>query len=170
MKCLYCGHEFKSHNPNPKYCSNSCKANGSASVDAHAAAILYGEGLTQKEVAERLGVSQKSVFLALRRIGVQCRRSIKRDQSGKRNSSWRGGKTITRAGYVQIRMPEHPRASSNGYVFEHIVVAEKAFGPLPEGVIVHHKNHIKDDNRPENLEVMSLEDHNRLHNRERLER
>ena len=66
-------------------------------------------------------------------------------------------------GYVLIYLPEHPRAH-NGYVYQHIVEWEKANGqPLPEGWTVHHRNEIKTDNRPENLEAMSRPDHVRHH-------
>lgn len=37
---------------------------------------------------------------------------------------------------------------------EHILVAGRALGkPLPRGAHVHHVNHVRDDNRPENLVV-----------------
>jgi hypothetical protein len=54
-----------------------------------------------------------------------------------------------------VRIPEHPRASrNNGYVFEHILVAEEILGRhLHETETVHHRNGVKDDNRPENLEL-----------------
>lgn len=54
-----------------------------------------------------------------------------------------------------IRFPEHPRAkSNNGYVFEHILVMEDQLGRyLEPEENVHHLNGIKDDNRPENLEL-----------------
>ena len=48
----------------------------------------------------------------------------------------------------------HPRAGKNGYVFEHVVVMEAILGrPLWPEENVHHRNGVRDDNRPENLEL-----------------
>jgi hypothetical protein len=61
-----------------------------------------------------------------------------------------------RDGYARIRMPEHPRADKSGMVLEHIPVLEAVLGrPLDwmAGEQVHHANGVKDDNRPENLEL-----------------
>jgi len=54
-----------------------------------------------------------------------------------------------------VRVPEHPRASANGgYVFEHIVVMEDITGRrLVPDETVHHRNGMKSDNRPVNLEL-----------------
>lgn len=74
--------------------------------------------------------------------------------SGARNPNWRGGRSIHSGGYVKLKMPEHPFADGNGYVLEHIVVAEKSFGRfLPRGAVVHHRNDVGSDNRPDNYVI-----------------
>jgi hypothetical protein len=70
------------------------------------------------------------------------------------NGNWRGGRTRHKAGYTMVRVPDHPRATSGPYVFEHILVAEDLLGRyLHLGETVHHRNGVRDDNRPENLEL-----------------
>lgn len=81
-------------------------------------------------------------------------------KKGKENCNWKGGKHKTPLGYIQINMPEHHRASTNGYVFEHILIWEQTHQkPLPKGWIIHHLNGIRDDNRPQNLVAMPNNKH-----------
>ena len=80
-----------------------------------------------------------------------------------KNANWKGGRVV-RDGYVYLKMPEHHLALQNGYVAEHRVIAEAKTGhPLASDEHVHHISGIRDDNRPENLEVMTVGDHRRLH-------
>lgn len=56
------------------------------------------------------------------------------------------------------------RSKMNGWVAEHRVIGEMIKGsPLTNNEVVHHKNFIKYDNKPENLQVMSSEAHQKLH-------
>lgn len=64
---------------------------------------------------------------------------MKQSRAGVRSPNWKGGVTYTPKGYRCLHRPGHPRAGPNGYVPEHILLAEKAFGkPLPPLAVVHH--------------------------------
>lgn len=70
-----------------------------------------------------------------------------------------------RSGYVYVYAPEHPEANTRGYVYEHRVVAEQSIGRrLLENEVVHHKDEVRSNNNPDNLQVMDKADHARLHN------
>lgn len=67
-------------------------------------------------------------------------------------------------GYVYLRVPGHPRAMKLGYVYEHRFIVELSLGRfLSKGEVVHHKNHIRGDNRPKNLEVTDPSSHAKKH-------
>ena len=57
-------------------------------------------------------------------------------------------------GYVYRMEPDHANAGVNGSMAEHTLVMSQMLGrPLRSGETVHHKNGIRDDNRPDNLEL-----------------
>jgi DNA-binding transcriptional ArsR family regulator len=130
-------------------------------------ALYHGEGLSQLEIAERFGVRQSTVSRHMKRAGIQSRRAVARDQSGSKNNNWRGGRVlharkpskpnIKSSGYWYVWVPSHPNANKAGYVAEHIAVA------APSGIgkdqCVHHINLVKQDNRRENLVVLSRQTH-----------
>lgn len=90
---------------------------------------------------------------------------ITRSDKGDKSCHWKGGRKKTTKGYIMIRYEGHPRASIRGhYVFEHDIVMERYLGKyLEKGEVVHHINGIRDDNRIENLELLSHSDHARHH-------
>ncbi len=83
-----------------------------------------------------------------------------RNKKGKDSHCWRGGRSVIRNGYIEIFSPNHPNARGGKYVREHRLVMEKKLGRyLEQYEQVHHRNGIKDDNRIENLELISLRVH-----------
>lgn len=97
---------------------------------------------------------------------------------GSRNASWKSDRRISRYGYIQLRVPEHPFAPKDGFVFEHRLVAEKYLLTEENSVVidgkrylspkydVHHKDFDRTNNDVNNLVVMLKGDHVRLHAKE----
>ena len=133
--------------------------------------------MTQKEVGEKWGVSQKVIWLALKKCGFASRRAAARNQRRENNQNWKGGRYLMPAtrkdslfltsGYVMIYNPEHKHAQSAGYVYEHILIALEKYEleEIPKGLCVHHIDLRKDNNNPDNLCLMTRKEHAKAHNR-----
>lgn len=81
---------------------------------------------------------------------------------GPAHKLWSNGRS-TGGPYVLVCQPGHPRARPNGYVAEHVLLAEKAVGhALPPGAVVHHFDENKQNNAPGNLVVCPNESYHRL--------
>jgi transposase len=169
--------------------------------------LYQDEGMSQQEIAERLGCSQRTVWRWMERYDIQVR------QTNKPTGPWTdpellhdlyheksmsqyeiaeeldcGQNTVKRwmkrhdieAKTVKNDRVPYFETSKNGYetwetkvedtshhvrVHRLLAVAEYGFEAVADSV-VHHKNNIRWDNRPENIEPMSKMEHRRIHVRE----
>lgn len=119
---------------NKKYCSNSCKNKGQLGLHRG------------KEIQKGQHLSPRTQF----KIGQPC-------------PNFKGGHK-SKTGYFYIWKPNHPSAEKKGYINRSILVIEEKIGRfLTDNERVHHINEIKDDDRPENLEVLTEKEHKSLH-------
>lgn len=93
---------------------------------------------------------------------------------GAEASNWKGGRHLSRGYWMVALSTLHPaeqvlfksmaNRSSQRVIPEHRLVMARALArPLTRDEIVHHKNGVKTDNRPENLEITGNADHKKHH-------
>lgn len=122
---------------------------------------LYELGKTVYEIAEIVGLSPTGVWKRLKKQGVSLR------QPGtKKGNHWavtkRGTEFIGSDGRVWVRGVEstNRRNSKRKAV---IVMETKLGGPIPKGYFVHHVDGNITNDEPDNLELRSIPEHNRIH-------
>lgn len=154
------------------------------------------EGKAMGVIAKEMGIAVGTVYNYLKVNGVQSRKLSDYPFTDKQRAAWRinglskkgsvmsqesklkmsanskkggvGYKKTRTDGYVLIYFPDHPRATAEGCIMEHILVMEALLGRhLNEGECVHHINKIRDDNRKENLKLMTRSEHAAFHMNER---
>jgi hypothetical protein len=75
------------------------------------------------------------------------------------------GKSLKPSGYVEMTTGEHK------FRPEHVVIIEQRLGrKLTSDECVHHIDHCKSNNTPDNLEIMTRSAHSRLHALENISR
>lgn len=156
LRCSRCAEEFEARRSDAKWCSN-CKGRAHKNIE-----LAFEK--RHRHPCPTCGAE-------VARTSVHCRlcgnKSGGTNRSGDKHRDWKGGRSRDRYGYILILVAPEAR-KGHRYRAEHILVWEAAHGPLPKGYIVHHINHIKDDNRLENLEAMPRAQHNHSHGERRI--
>jgi transposase-like protein len=115
-------------------------------------------GESQASIARSIGVCNDTMTHWRRRWGLPPLRARRAKGVSATAFRWRD-----RHGYIQVPTPQGSRRRGSR-VGEHILVAEAALGrELAPGEVVHHINCRRDDNRRENLLVLTRSEHVRLH-------
>lgn len=136
---------------------------------ARADALVVGSTVLTngKPVCRECGSADKVITYKYAKYRGLCRTCAK---GGDRHPNWKGGRQLDKDGYVLISgQRSHPNCDRHGCVREHVLVMERKLGRYLTGderERVHHKNGVKHDNDPENLELNSHSDHAVLHGRE----
>ena len=164
MVCQQCGktvHERMIYKPNgtrglwylPRtYCSAECQAAAKVKMLPERNCLQCGEPLTERIIYRKTGPNAGKVHS--RRIPYKyCSLECTGMAAHLRQKEKARGRFIDKRGYVLLS----PRKGENGYQQpEHRAVMEQMLGrKLEDHETVHHKNGIRHDNRPENLELWS---------------
>lgn len=153
-----------------RYGMSSCEIAPLAKVTARAVILaLKRENVVIRTPTERLTISHSrqsyKEAASKARTGIPCPESVKRTlraRIGEKNHNWRGGVTKDAQGYLCYTAS--PSNGKNAGRHVHRVVAEQSLGrPLEPKEVVHHKDHDKTNNDPDNLQVMTHSEHARYH-------
>lgn len=133
-----------------------CKCNGST----------IREWMMKFNIKRRDKIESIRIPEARNKISHSIKERFKREG----HHRWKGGKIIASGGYIRVYKPNHPRASKDGYVYEHILNAEEILGrPLKyfsrnhtNNEIVHHIDFDKKNNKPENLFITINANHGKM--------
>lgn len=124
-----------------------------------------------EETRKKISVANKGHKYSLgRKVSEETKIKISKANKGRvyKPTKYGGHAKKRTDGYIYVYKPNHPHSSQEGYVMEHVLVMEKTIGRyLNKGEVVHHKNHVRDDNRIENLQLMTFKEHARFHMNER---
>ncbi len=121
--------------------------------------LYVDERLSSGMIGERYGCARGSVCKHLRRLGIT------RPQEGINSRNRNFHKKQFKNGYPVTFLPDHPRASSIGYVFDHVLEIEKSIDRCPtRKEPIHHIDFNRSNSDIDNLVLCSSHrDHGMIH-------
>lgn len=129
--------------------------------------MYYRKHMSINKIAEHFGATHTIISRRMDKFGIKkypVDVAKKKFESGNLAPNWKGGRKVSKKGYVMLYRPNYPYSMPNGYVYEHRYVMEKHLGrSLKHDEVVHHKNFNKHDNRLSNLMLLTNAEHAKLH-------
>jgi hypothetical protein len=127
--------------------------------DEYLKRLYIKERLSSGKIANKVGVTRHTVCRHLRRLGIV------RPEAGPESRNRNFETKQFRSGYPVTFMPNHPRANHIGYVFDHVLVMEKAIQRTPsKKEPIHHIDFNRNNSKLENLYLCkSHKDHALIH-------
>ncbi len=128
---------------------------------------LFEGGSSIGEIVKTVGTNRESVrkYLLKRYTPKQKRAIVLRNfkqPKGQDSPNWKGGREVTKSGYIRLWISKDRR------VMEHRYVMEQHLGRrLDRDEVVHHINGNNSDNRIANLHLTTFAEDIRQHNLER---
>jgi predicted ArsR family transcriptional regulator len=123
--------------------------------------LYHQQNMSSSEIAERFNLTAAGVRKVMRRLGIEVR-----DGS---DASTVAGLQRPPTFKTNLEGYEYFRSKVNGesqFVYHHRLLAAAEFGVAAvDGMEVHHENGVPWDNRPGNIELVTAEEHARLHHK-----
>lgn len=161
--CEHCGQVFVADTFDAitaRFCSHACRTEGKKAATPRITRTCATCGKAFDRRPSRDARNQTGRHYCSRQCSNTDMHSARiaaiRARTGPENHRWKGGRHVNQSGYVMVYAPDHPDCQGNQryYVGEHRLVMEQELGRyLAKRERVHHKNGVKTDNRPENLEL-----------------
>lgn len=121
--------------------------------------LYHEEGLSGREMAERLDCGQQTVFRWMENFGIERQDKVQAIKEHHR-VEYANYRMNTDGHYMWLAA--HEGKNEKVYVARLLAVAEHGTDAV-EGMHAHHKNGVPWDNRPENIELMTPAEHTSHH-------
>ena len=123
-----------------------------------------------RQIAHKLNVTQVAIRKYFKKYNIPFKEKKDTYLRGAKAPNWNGGRHMHN-GYIEICAPKHPHKNKRNCIYEHQKVMEDYLGRyLEKGEVVHHKDLCKTNNNIENLQLLTMSEHSKLHAKLRKER